>query len=212
MITASAFDAIIFDLGQVIVDLKRDSSIKAFQKIFNISPEAVLEIYGHEDANLFELGQISDAEFFGRLNKRFQTEAQGLEIMATAWDAMIGDVTLETINILHKLKLKCPLYALSNTNSTHIKAINRALNLQHNIKDIRELFTKVYFSYELNLSKPDKKIYEYVLKENGLNASKTLFIDDIAENIAAARELGLKTIHLTQKSRLGEELVALGLL
>jgi FMN phosphatase YigB (HAD superfamily) len=51
-----------------------------------------------------------------------------------------------------------------------------------------------------------------VLKENGLTASKTLFIDDIAENIAAAHELGLKTIHLTQKSRLGEELVALGLL
>lgn len=205
-------DAIIFDLGQVIVDLNRESSILAFQKIFNANADEIDKIYSHENASLFELGKISDEEFFSRLPKQFLTVALETEIVSAAWDAMISNITLESINILKELKQKLPIYALSNTNISHIKAINRILAHQHKIKDIRELFNKVYFSYELNLNKPDKKIFEYVLKENNLIPEKTLFIDDIDENIQAAKELGLQTLHLTEKSRLGNELRALGLL
>jgi putative hydrolase of the HAD superfamily len=54
----------------------------------------------------------------------------------------------------------------------------------------------VYYSCEIGLRKPNADIYEFVLKENDLEAAKTLFIDDSVQNIDAAKDVGLQTILL----------------
>lgn len=50
-------------------------------------------------------------------------------------------------------------------------------------------------SYQVNLIKPDKKIYESLIAKYQLNPNETLFIDDRLENIVSAQELGFQTIH-----------------
>ena len=53
-------------------------------------------------------------------------------------------------------------------------------------------FEQFYLSHEIGFRKPNTNIYEFVLQENKLNASETLFIDDTKENTDAAKLLGFK--------------------
>ena len=66
-------------------------------------------------------------------------------------------------------------------------------------KSFENLFDKVYYSCEIGLRKPNADIYEFVLKENNLEAGKTLFIDDSVQNIEGAKAAGLQTILLDQE-------------
>ncbi|WP_372700071.1 HAD family hydrolase [Arthrobacter sp. JSM 101049] len=56
-------------------------------------------------------------------------------------------------------------------------------------------FERLFFSGPLGLGKPDRRIYEHVLRELGVDGSDVVFIDDKSENIEAARELGLRAVH-----------------
>jgi putative hydrolase of the HAD superfamily len=76
---------------------------------------------------------------------------------------------------------------LSNTNAAHvayIKANYRVFDTVH----------AAYLSHELGLLKPDAAAYHEVLQSEGLAAEDCLFIDDRAENTAAAAALGIKSI------------------
>jgi putative hydrolase of the HAD superfamily len=57
-------------------------------------------------------------------------------------------------------------------------------------------FEKFYLSHEIHYRKPDADIYEFVLKENELQASESFFIDDTQENPDAAAQLGIGGWHL----------------
>jgi putative hydrolase of the HAD superfamily len=58
-------------------------------------------------------------------------------------------------------------------------------------------FDRIYLSHRVGLRKPDPKIFELVLRENKLNPSETLFIDDSPQHIESANLLGIQTIHVT---------------
>jgi len=62
--------------------------------------------------------------------------------------------------------------------------------------DFNKYFIKAYYLYEINLRKPAKECFEYVLKNEDLKAAQTLFIDDSEKNIEAAKTVGLSTIYL----------------
>jgi putative hydrolase of the HAD superfamily len=52
------------------------------------------------------------------------------------------------------------------------------------------------------MRKPNRNIYDFVLNDAGINATETLFIDDLSENIAAASSLGFQTHLLLPKERI----------
>jgi HAD superfamily hydrolase (TIGR01509 family) len=62
--------------------------------------------------------------------------------------------------------------------------------------DFNKCFIKPYYSHEINLRKPSKECFEFVLKSENLNPKETLFIDDSETNVEAAKTVGLNTIHL----------------
>ncbi len=66
-----------------------------------------------------------------------------------------------------------------------------------------EIFDVVVVSYELGHAKPDREIYDTTLARLGVIPQDALFVDDRAENIAAADELGLMTFHFTGDDRFG---------
>jgi putative hydrolase of the HAD superfamily len=63
--------------------------------------------------------------------------------------------------------------------------------------DLPSLFDAVVISYEEQLAKPEPEIYRVALDRLGVAAFDALFVDDRAENIDAARELGLRTLLFT---------------
>lgn len=51
------------------------------------------------------------------------------------------------------------------------------------------------YSCTLGVAKPDAAYFQRLLELAGVKADQALFVDDSATNIAAAREVGLRTIH-----------------
>jgi len=62
-------------------------------------------------------------------------------------------------------------------------------------RPFERVFDAVVLSCELGVVKPDRAIYERCLEEVGVDPGRTLFVDDLRENLVAAQALGLLTLH-----------------
>jgi 2-haloacid dehalogenase len=62
------------------------------------------------------------------------------------------------------------------------------------------------------VAKPDPRVYELLLDRFGLDAARTLFIDDSPKNVAAARGVGMQALEFRSPAALRDELIAAGLL
>ena len=67
-------------------------------------------------------------------------------------------------------------------------------------------FDRCYYSCRLGAAKPDPRAFQIVLRDRGAKPDEVLFIDDRAENTAAARNLGMRTITFTSAIALDREL------
>ncbi len=143
----------------------------------------------------YEIGKWTDEEFRTSVNHILETSMSSKQI-DDIWNAMLLDIPRERIDLLLKLQKKYKLYLLSNTNQIHIKAINALLQRKFGIPALEELFDKTYYSHQLHLAKPAADFYKYVLQDSSLLPHETLFIDDSADNIQGAKQLGIHTVHL----------------
>jgi putative hydrolase of the HAD superfamily len=73
-----------------------------------------------------------------------------------------------------------------------------------------EVFVGVVISCRVQLIKPEPAIYACLLKQYGLEASHTAFIDDTAVNLAAAAQWGIQTIQFENPVQCERQLQALG--
>ena len=62
------------------------------------------------------------------------------------------------------------------------------------------------------LRKPEKEIYEIAMQRANANPQECLFIDDLLENIQAAKQIGIEGIHFLSSEQLKQELVHLGII
>ncbi len=114
-----------------------------------------------------------------------------------AWNAMLGKINPIRVEKLFELKEKHNIYLLSNTNALHVPAFTEILLQDTGVKNLNDIFHKVYYSHEVKMRKPNLDIFEYVLKENNLLGEETLFLDDTFENLKAAENLGINTLKVT---------------
>lgn len=76
------------------------------------------------------------------------------------------------------------------------------------LKDQTSLFDDIdggIFSYQVQVIKPDRRIYECLLEKYGLKSEECLFIDDRKENVEMALSLGFSGIHCQDPNDLKEE-------
>jgi putative hydrolase of the HAD superfamily len=62
---------------------------------------------------------------------------------------------------------------------------------------LEDCFENTYYSHQLGMRKPGIEIFKYVLTENNLNPSETLFIDDTLSNVEGALKTGMMGIYLS---------------
>jgi FMN phosphatase YigB (HAD superfamily) len=60
---------------------------------------------------------------------------------------------------------------------------------------IENRFFKIFNSAEIGVCKPDKKIYQHVIKDLGCKPSEILFVDDSLSHVQAAGDMGMITHH-----------------
>jgi putative hydrolase of the HAD superfamily len=71
---------------------------------------------------------------------------------------------------------------------------------------------RVYCSAEFGVVKPDPEIFHRCLRKLGVAANRTMFVDDVAENVLGAIAAGIDAIHFTGLPALDGALAARGLL
>ena len=176
---------IIFDFGDIFINLDKQGTYKAMAAlgVTDITPKMINAYHQYEK------GLISTEEFIQFFYDEFKIPKEKL---VDAWNAVLLDFPKRRLNFLKELAVskKYRLFLLSNTNDLHIKWVQNSLGKEF-YSDFKNCFEQFYLSHEINFRKPDSEIYEFVLQENNLVASETLFVDDLKENTDAANKLGI---------------------
>jgi len=192
-------DAIIFDLGGVILNIDYQLPVKAFKKL---GIENFNELFSQaSQSNLFndyETGEISSDDFVKEIKKHLPQNTSDAAII-NAWNSILLDLPEERLFSLEKAAENHRIFLLSNTNALHIDSFNQYLLNNLQLPSLEPFFETLYLSYEVGLRKPDLRIFEYVLQDAGLTPERTLFIDDSIQHIQAASELGILTKHLVNE-------------
>ncbi|MFY0482429.1 HAD family hydrolase [Flavobacterium sp. PLA-1-15] len=182
-------DAIIFDFGDIFINLNKDAMKNAFHTL-------ELEEWNDDIRKLnksFEVGKISETEFLSGMQKHVPNAS--LKIIKENWNTILMDFPLYRLEFLQLLSQKYRLFLLSNTDAIHIQHFQETVG-ESFYSTFYQCFEKVYFSFELGMRKPDDEIYKYVLEQNNLSPKRTLFVDDKTENTDSASKLGIQVWNL----------------
>jgi putative hydrolase of the HAD superfamily len=195
---------IIFDLGNVLLNLDFDASIKAFQQL-GLNKDVLDNNQAYSDPVFYELevGKITPEVFRNRVRKVLNNPAATDRQIDDAWCAMILDIPEDRVNTVQKLRENYNVYLFSNTNKIHIDRLHPEFKKQHGI-DFPSLFVKDFYSHEIHERKPDLSSFNKVIELAGINPEKTLFVDDLEKNIIGAQKAGLQTFWLKEGLKMKE--------
>jgi putative hydrolase of the HAD superfamily len=189
---------IIFDLGAVLLNLDMLRTEAAFAALIGdkkLHQSIQRQLFEQNLFSKFETNEIREAEFIETL-KSVTPHPVNEKQIRTAWSAMLLDFPAQRIEMLKNLKSEgYKIFLLSNINSIHLEDVYANFFEQHGDINFDQLFDKPYYSHLIGRRKPDTETYRFVLKDAGIEAVHTLFIDDNADNISGAKAVGLHTIH-----------------
>jgi len=185
---------IIFDFGNVFINLNVEGAIKNTSELLNIDSLSD-EIIAFN--SLYEQGLISTEEFIAFYKENFPNFST--EEFVEMWNYILKDFPKHRLDFLKELKAssKYKLILLSNTNELHIDWVKQHIPFYEDFKDCFDAF---YLSHEIHLRKPNATIFEFVLNENNIVAHECLFIDDNKDNIETANTLNFKTWHINPEN------------
>lgn len=181
---------LVFDLGGVIVDLAPERTVEAFVKLSGRKVDEIMQAYLTHPAFFdFEMGKTEEAIFRNAVRDTFAFQADDASI-DYCWNAMLVELPQHKLTMLNALKKDFKVLALSNTNSIHIRYVNDVLLKGGNLDDY---FHYAHYSHDLGMRKPNRDIFEHILKLHQLTATEVFFMDDNVDNIATANALGIQT-------------------
>ena len=182
-------DTIIFDFGDIFINLDKKATIDGLERLGLSSWNEDLD-----QLNIsFEKGQISRDAFLLVIQKQIPNAT--IDEILMAWNAVLLDFPLYRLEFLQLLSKKFRLFLLSNTDAIHIDHFEQREGASF-YGDFYQCFEKVYFSYEMGMRKPDAEIYTTLINRHELAPKRTLFVDDKKDNTDAAKALGLHVWNL----------------
>jgi FMN phosphatase YigB (HAD superfamily) len=182
-------NTIIFDFGDIFINLNKEASNDAFIKIGLESPNQELTTKN----DLYEKGKISESEFLESFLKYIPNS--NVEEIRAAWNSIIGDFPLYRLEFLQMLTQKYRLFLLTNTDEIHIAHFEEKVGISF-YTDFYNCFEKVFYSYEMGMRKPEVGIFSAIIDKYDLSPKRTLFVDDKKENTDAAASLGIHVWNL----------------
>ena len=196
---------LVFDLGGVVVRWDPEAIIDSVFKDESTKARVRKALFEYADWLELDRGTLGREQAIERAAQRSGIAADDIKRLLHAVPPSLV-VFPETVELLYRLKRKgFPLYCLSNMHFASIEYLERT----HTFWDV---FQGRVISCRLQLCKPEAAIYEHLLREFGLKAEQTLFIDDVQKNLDAAAKLGIHTLRFENAAQCERELRALQLL
>jgi len=196
--------AIIFDLGRVLVNFDFKRGYRALEGICPYpAAEIPARLWAGGLVDRFETGLIEPRDFVAQISAALDL-AIGYDGFCAIWSSIFTE-TLVPEAMLEGLARRYRLLLLSNTNAIHFEGLreSHATLLRH--------FHDFVLSYEVKSMKPRPEIFQAAIARAGCRAEECFYTDDIAENVTAARSLGIDAVQFESAAQLEREFAARGI-
>jgi putative hydrolase of the HAD superfamily len=189
---------VMFDYGGVVSHPPTQQDLALLAGIAGAAVPAFADVYW-EWRRAYDLAELDVTEYWRQVGHSLGRSYGEAEVSELARLDCASWLRLQagTVTLIEDLAAAGqPLALLSNAPDQLADAI-RAL-------PIAALFGQLIFSCQLKLAKPDPRCYNHALAMLGARAGDVIFIDDRAENVVAAAELGLRSVHFTSPEAMRE--------
>ncbi len=196
----------VFDLGNTVIKLAYERVLENIRKRSAITRDELVELLeapgSYRD---MERGAVSFAEFYDFLCDKAGYRGSLRDLQETWSDFFDG--TLPGIeDLLDRLRRKYRIAFLSNSNEVHAEVIPRKFS------SLFEKNDRIIFSHRFNCAKPDPEMFRRALEIIGALPSQAVLVDDLLENILAARSVGMTAYQFRDSFVLERDLTDAGLL
>jgi len=184
---ADAIKVVLFDLGRVLVDFDHR---RAAERIAFFCPKSAVEIYNlffeSEATVAFEAGKIAPKDFYLKVKQMLD-----LKLSYDSFIQIWNDIFFLTpknrsiFKLVNTLRANYKTALLSNINTLHYEHLKKNF-------PVFGVFDRVFLSFELGSIKPDKEIYNLVIRELKVNPQEIFYTDDRGDLIESAKTLGIK--------------------
>ncbi|MEM9133416.1 MAG: HAD family phosphatase [Actinomycetota bacterium] len=198
-------DTVIFDLGNVLIPWDRRF---LYEKLIDDRDELdrFLDDVLTLDANADLDRGTPLPEVVAGLIELHPDHADLLQAFADRWIETVGPAIEGSVRLLERLVAAgVPCYALSNFGRDTFEQTEGRFPFLDRFEG------RLISGYE-GVVKPEPEIFHLLCRRFGLRAERSLFIDDSAANVAAARDLGFAVHHFADPEALEADLVARALL
>lgn len=181
---------VVFDLGGVVFDWRPDALLRREFSDPAIRERVRKHVLLHQDWIELDRGSITLEAATRRGADRSGLKDEEVSRFFAAVPRSLAPIN-DTVELVRVVKdFGNSVFVLSNMHHASIDYLER----EHAIWD---LFDGTVISCRVNKVKPEPEIYEHLLEAFSLKASQTVFIDDLAENVAAAAAMGIHPIQFT---------------
>lgn len=202
----SKIRAVIFDLGNVLVDFDHRIAAQRIASFTGKTPQEIFNLFfDSELTELFEEGRIAPEEFFFKVKEVLGARIKYEEFLPI-WNEIFflseknrGVYSLaKSLAKLHKVAL------LSNINILHYQYLKDKF-------PVFDIFSHIVTSYEIGFRKPKHHIYKKSIELLAVAPEDIFYTDDRPELVESARELGIRGFVFEGIDQLKEDLESLGI-
>lgn len=179
--------AVIFDFGGVLMRTLDQSGRRAWEMRLGLPERGIAQIvFSSETSIRAQLGELPEEAVWEQVAATFGLGAEEMaDLKHHFWD---GDrLDQELIAFMRELRPRYKVAILSNAWNTA-----RRVFTKYGLDEVTDLMV---ISAEEGVMKPHPRIYEITLERLGVQAPEAVFVDDMPENVQAARDLGMCGVH-----------------
>lgn len=195
---------IVFDFGAVLFNWQPHElvqrSLPAHAGTEAVARRLAVDMFHHDDWQAFDRGTVESGWVTARIAERLALPLAQVEALVAAIPAHLEPIR-PTLDLLARLRQRraergdLRLYFLSNMPAPFA----RHLEARHAF--LRD-FDGGLFSGDVKLIKPEPAIFALLGERHGLEPARTVFIDDLAANVAAAQAFGWHALQFHDAARL----------
>ena len=199
--SATGIAHVVFDIGQVLVKL-RPAPLFALLAEHGYQPDDLERVARRIGIVEHETGRLDGAGLLANIAALAPRPPDPARVHAAWLDMFEPD--LRMLQLAAHLRASHGVFLLSNVGELHWAQLRAAWR-------IHEVGHDALTSFEAGVMKPDEAIYREAERRFALDPARTVFIDDRAENVAAARACGWHAVHHRDAADTCRALRSLGL-
>jgi putative hydrolase of the HAD superfamily len=196
----------LFDLGNTLIKLAYERVLENVCRSASLTRDDLVELLeepgGYRD---MERGAVTFREFYEFIADKAGYRGS-LHEFREIWSDFFDGPIAGSEDLLDRIRAKYRVAFLSNSNEVHAELIPRRFSTLFRKDD------RFVFSHRFRVAKPDPEMFRRALEVLGALPQNVVFIDDLIENVLAARAEGMRAFQFIDAHQLRRELVAEGLL